>query len=136
MASAGRVDDDDLTRVIREVEERVRDAGRKVGEASFSQVERLVPDLDLVAAGEDVDRLLLVMVDMERRSAVRRDLDDEVVEGPAGVLSGDLEDEIPPGAGLESQPLVPTTITDRPAGSRNFRSRAASARRSCSPGAG
>src|SRR5262249_9093198 len=32
--------------------------------------------------------------------------DNEVVEGPAGVLSGDLENEIPPGARPESKPLV------------------------------
>jgi len=53
-----------------------------------------------------VDCLLLEMVNMKRRSAMGRDLDDEVVEGPTGVLSGDLEDEITPGARLESKPLV------------------------------
>src|SRR5215467_8263005 len=105
MASAGGVDDDDLTRLIREVEERVWDTGREVGEASFSEAERLVADLDLVGAGEDVDRLLLMVVHMKRRSAVRCDLDDEVVESLAGVLSGDLEHEIAPRARLESKPL-------------------------------
>src|SRR5215471_1491101 len=106
MPPAGRVNDDELTRLIREVEERVRDTRGEVRKASFSQAERLVADLDLVAAGEDMDRLLLKMVHMKRRPAVRRDLDDEVVESPAGVLSGDLEDEITPRARLESKPLV------------------------------
>jgi hypothetical protein len=36
---------------------------------------------------EDVDRLLLRVMDVQRRPTVRRDLDREVVEGPAGVLA-------------------------------------------------
>ena len=59
-----------------------------------------VADANLEAAGEDVDRLLLRVVDVERRPAVRRHLHDEVVEGAAGLVAGDLEDEVTPGAGL------------------------------------
>ena len=47
-----------------------------------------------------------VVVDVERRPAVRSDLDDEVVERAAGVVAGDLEDEIAAGAGLQSQAVV------------------------------
>jgi hypothetical protein len=50
--------------------------------------------LDLVAALQNVDRLLLLVVDMQGRATVRCDLDDEVVEGATGVLAGDLEDEV------------------------------------------
>jgi hypothetical protein len=46
------------------------------------------------------------MVDVQRRAAVGRDLDDDVVERAGGVVAGDLEDEIAPGAGLEAEPLV------------------------------
>ena len=70
----------------------------------FSSTGLFVPDAHLEAAGEDVDRLFLRVVDVERRPAVRRDLDDEVVERAAGVVAGDLEDEIAAGAGLEAEP--------------------------------
>src|ERR1043166_616418 len=40
------------------------------------------------------------------RAAVGGDLDDEIVEGAAGVVAGDLEDEVAAGAGLEPEPLV------------------------------
>jgi hypothetical protein len=42
------------------------------------------------------------VVDVERRAAMRRNLDDEVVEGAPGVVTGDLEDEIAAGAGLQA----------------------------------
>jgi hypothetical protein len=70
VATARDVDDDDLARLVRQVEERMRDAWREVGEATFREVERLVADLDPVSALESVDRLLLVVVDVERRPAL------------------------------------------------------------------
>jgi hypothetical protein len=69
-------------------------------------VECLFADPDFVLAPEDVDRFLLLVVDVEWRATPWCDLDDEVVEGAAGVLPGDLEDEISSAAGLESQSFV------------------------------
>ncbi len=43
------------------------------------------------------------MVDVERRPTLWSDFDGEVVERAAGVLAGDLEDEVASRAGLESQ---------------------------------
>jgi hypothetical protein len=45
-----------------------------------------------------MDRLLLAVVDVKRRSAVGLDLDDEVVERAGGLVPGELEQEIAPGA--------------------------------------
>ena len=80
----------------------MRDTRWEVGEAALLACGSLVADLDLVAPLQSVDRLLLLVVDVERRPTLRSDLDDEVVEGAAGVLAGDLEDEISSWAGLES----------------------------------
>jgi hypothetical protein len=104
--SPGGVDNYDLPGLLRDVEKRVWHTGRQVGETSFAEVERLITDPDLVLAGEDVDRLLLDVVHMQRRPAVRCDLDDEVVKGSARVLSGDLENQIPTRARLQSKALA------------------------------
>ena len=72
----------------------------------FSSTASSSPTRTLKRPGEDVDRLLLRVMDVERRAAVRRDLDDEVVERAAGVVAGDLEDEIAAGAGLQAQAVV------------------------------
>ena len=42
-----------------------------------------VADPHLEAAGQDMNRLLLPVMNMERRPTVGRDLDDEVIEGAA-----------------------------------------------------
>src|SRR5690242_7796108 len=52
VAAAGGVDNDDLARVVGQVEESVRDARGEIGEASVLDVEYLGADLDLVAALE------------------------------------------------------------------------------------
>ena len=79
----------------------MRDTRREVGETTLVDRERLVADLDFEAPFERVDCLLLFVVDVERRPALLTDLDDEVVESAAGVLPGDLEDEISSWAGLK-----------------------------------
>jgi hypothetical protein len=106
VAAAGCVDDDDLARLIGQVQEGMREPGRQVGEAAFLELEGLVADLDLEAPAEDVDRLLPRVVDVQRGAAVRRDFDGEVVEGATGVLAGDLEDEVSSGAGLQPQAVM------------------------------
>ena len=53
-----------------------------------------------------MEGLLLAVVDVQRRAAVGRDLDDEIVEGAAGVVAGDLEDEVAAGARPEPEPFV------------------------------
>ena len=92
--AAGRVHHDDLGRRVGQVQEGVWDLGRQVREAAFIEFEGLFADPDLEAPAQDVDRLLLLVVDVQRGPAVWGDFDREVVEGAAGVLSGDLEDEV------------------------------------------
>ena len=75
-----------------------------MGEAALLELEDVLTDLDLVPASQNVDRLFLLVVNMQRRTAVWRDLDDEVVEGATGVVAGDLENEIATGPGLEAKP--------------------------------
>ena len=101
--AAGCVDDDDLARCVGQVQEGVRNLGRQVGEAAFIELEGLFADADLEAPAEDVDCLLLLVVDVQRRPAVRRDFDGEVVERASGVLAGDLENKVSPRARLEPQ---------------------------------
>ena len=91
---------------IGQVQESVRDLRRQVREAALIELEELVADPDLEAPLQDMDRLLLLVVHVQRGSAFRRDFDGEVVEGAAGVLSGDLEDEISSRAGLQPQAFV------------------------------
>ena len=104
--AAGRVHDDDLARRIGQVQEGVRDLGRQVCEAALIELEDLLADPDLEAPAQDMDRLLLLVVDVQRGPAVRRDFDGEVVEGATGVLAGDLEDEVSPRARLQPQAVV------------------------------
>ena len=80
MTAPGGIDDNDLTRLIREVEESVRDFGRKVSEAAFLTAKYFVADLDFVLAFQNMDRFLLLVVNMQWRTASRRDLDDKIVE--------------------------------------------------------
>jgi hypothetical protein len=101
-----RIDDNDLTRLIREVEESVRDFGRKISEAAFLTVKYFVSDLDFVLAFQNMDRFLLLVVDMQWGTASRRDLDDKIIEGSTGIFARDLEDEILARAGVEPQTLA------------------------------
>src|SRR5262249_38509173 len=106
VAAAGRVDDDDLGGLLGQVQERVWQARRQIGEAPALERVQLVPDPDLEAPAEDVDRLFLPAGAVQRRTAMRWDLDDEVVECAAGVVARELEHEIAPRPGLKAQPLV------------------------------
>ena len=51
---------------VGQVQEGVRNLGRQVGEAAFIELEELVADPDLEAPAQDVDRLLLLVVDVQR----------------------------------------------------------------------
>jgi len=106
--AARRVHHNNLARLIGQVQEGVRDPGREIGEATLLAAEDLVADPDLLQAFQNVDGLLLLVVNMQWGTASRRDLDDEVVEGPIRVLARDLEDEVPAGTGPESQSLAKT----------------------------
>ena len=105
IASPGRVHDDHLGGLVGEVEEGVRQTGGHERETASLQYLLLVVYANLEAAGENVERLLLLMMDMKRRTAVRCDFHHEVVEGSGRVVAGDLEDEVAPGAGLQPQPF-------------------------------
>jgi hypothetical protein len=50
VAAAGSMDDDDLSRLVGQVQEGVRHPGREVGEAGLLAVLDVVSGLDLVAA--------------------------------------------------------------------------------------
>jgi len=76
--AARREDDDELARFIGQVQERVRDLRWQVGKAAFGEFEDLVTDRDLEAPGQDVDRLILVVVHVQRWAPFRRDFDGEV----------------------------------------------------------
>ena len=104
--ATGRVHHDDLARLIGQVQERVGDLRWQVGKAALIELEELVADPDLEAPRQDMDRLLLLVVHVQRGSAFRRDFDCEVVKGAAGVLSGDLEDEVSSRARLQPQAFV------------------------------
>ena len=102
------VDDDQLGRPVGQVEERMRQAGREVRESARLEDVDLIADPDLELAGQDMDRLFLSVVDVQRRTPAGPDLDDEVVKRPGRVLAGDLEDQVAPGPGLQPQPLSAT----------------------------
>jgi len=61
---------------------------------------------DLEAAALDVDGLVAVVVHVQRRPSVRRDLADEVVDRAAGVLARDLEDQVPARTRRKTHSLV------------------------------
>ncbi len=92
--------------MIGEVQESVRAAGGEVRKpAAFERV-FLIADPHLETTAQDVDGLVLVVVDVERRSTVRRDLAEEVVKRVPGVLAREFEHEISSWAGLEAESLV------------------------------
>ena len=96
---------DQFAGFVGEVQERVRLAGREVGKAARLDVELPLADPDLEATLDGVEGFVLVVVDVQGRAAVGRDLADEVIDGASGVLAGDLEDEVPARAGLQAQAL-------------------------------
>jgi hypothetical protein len=59
---------------------RMRNLGRQVGKAALIQREGLLADPDLEAPRQDVDRLLLLVVHVQRRPAFRRDSDGEYLQ--------------------------------------------------------
>lgn len=74
--AARRVDDDHLGIFVGQVEERVRQSGRHERKAAALEHALLFADSHLEAAGEDMERLFLRVVDVQRRAAVWRRLDD------------------------------------------------------------
>ena len=99
-------DHDQFAGFVGEVQERVRLAGRQVGKAARLDDEALLADLDLEATVDGVEGLVLVVMDVQGWAAMGRDFADEVIEGAAGVLAGDLEDEVSARAGLQAQALL------------------------------
>ena len=71
----------------------------------FRKSESFLADSDLVLAFQNMDRFLLLVLDMQRRASFGRNLDYKMVEGSARIFARDLENEIPARAGPESQPL-------------------------------
>src|SRR5207247_6173226 len=101
-----RIDDDDLARFVGQVQEGVGYLRWQVGEPALVAVEDPVADPDLVAALENVDSLFLLVVYVEGRPAPGRHLDQEEVEGAAGVLSRDFEDQVATRSRLQPQTLA------------------------------
>ncbi len=109
MAAPRRVDNDDLARLIRQVQESVWDRGWKVRETTFFANEDLVSDPDLVPTFQSMDGLFLFVVNVKGRTAMRSDLDDEVVKRPAGLFARDLENQIAARTRLEPMEM-PTRV--------------------------
>jgi hypothetical protein len=62
----------------------------------------IVADPYLERAVDHVDRLVLEVVHVKRRPAVRGDLDDEVLEQPVCLVARQLEDQIAARPGLQT----------------------------------
>ena len=84
----------------------MRDLRREIRKAALVKSEDLILDPDLEPSFEHMDRLLLRVVHVERWAAVRCDLDDEVVQGAGGVISGELEDEVAARTRLQAKAVV------------------------------
>jgi hypothetical protein len=104
--AAGREDHDEFAGSVCQVEEGVSHFRRQVGEPAHVELEDLLADPDPEPPLQDVDRLLLLVVDVERGSAFGRDFDGEVVEGAICVIAGELENQVSPWAGLQPQAIV------------------------------
>jgi len=59
----------------------MRHVGGHIGKAALFEVIDLVPDADFVTALQDVNGLFLLVVNVQRRPASGRHLDDEIVKG-------------------------------------------------------
>jgi len=94
VAPTRHIDDDDLSGITRQVQERVGQLGRKVSKGARIEDKGLIPAPDLEAALEHMDGLFLDVMDMKRRTAVRGDFDDKIVEQASSILAGDFEDQI------------------------------------------
>jgi hypothetical protein len=103
MTAAGSVDHNEFSRLVRQVEKSMRDFGWKIGEPTLGEVEDLLANPDFEPAFQNVDCFLLLVMNMQGRTALRGNLNDEVVEGSACVLTRHFEDEIPARAGLKSE---------------------------------
>jgi hypothetical protein len=69
---AGREDHDQFAGLIRQVEEGVGNLGWQVCEPSLVELEELIADPDPEATLQDVNRLLVLVMDVERGSAFGR----------------------------------------------------------------
>src|SRR6185312_2486573 len=68
--------------------------------------EALLAAAHLEAAFQHVDRFFLDVVDVQRRTAARRHLDDEIVQEPPGLLARKLEDQVASGPRLKAQAAI------------------------------
>jgi len=79
---------------------------RKKGKVSWAAVENFVATPDFVLTFQSMDRFVLPVVDMQRRTAMRRDPNDKIIECPTSIIASNLENEISAGARLEDQSLT------------------------------
>jgi hypothetical protein len=77
MSATRRVHDDDLRRLVGQIDERMREARGHEREAAGIENVLLVGDANLESAGEHVEGLFLAVMDVQGRAAVGGDLDDE-----------------------------------------------------------
>jgi hypothetical protein len=59
-----------------------------------------------LSALDGLDQLILRVMDVQGRAAAGRYFDSQIVDGAAGVLAGDLEDQISAGPRFNSQAIA------------------------------
>jgi len=92
-------------RALRADDVGVRDVARAEEEVARSDVDPLVADEERDLALEDVERLVLVMVDVQRRSTAARVVDLDLCERIVGFGAGDLDGDatgLPPASARPS----------------------------------
>src|SRR5690348_6674895 len=83
----------------------MRNFRREIREASFLQAEKFGADPDFEPSLKDMNRFFLRVVHVQRGSALRCNLDEEVVKGTTRIFTCDLKDEIAARPRLEPQPF-------------------------------
>src|SRR4029079_13108960 len=88
--AAWRERDDAFTGLITDIQKRVAHSHRDVREATRLAAVHVVAELHFVTAFQEVDRLVLMVVDVQGRTAVRLDGQDEYIQRAVGVGTVDL----------------------------------------------
>ncbi len=71
---------------------------RQKGKIPWTAVENFVAAPYFVTAFHNIDCFVLPMVDVQRRTAARRNSDNKIIESPASIIASNLENKVPAGA--------------------------------------
>ena len=95
-----------LARVITDVHEGVAHSDRDMHKAACLAAEHLITELHFVAALQEIDRFVLMVVNVQRRPAFRLHVEHQDIQCSVGIVAGYLVDQSFAGDGVAQQAVI------------------------------